>query len=118
MNQSVEIVDLGFSVADAEDIKFHFDGEHLILEFIDWQEQPISVKFENTIGYKYQLAEYWLSDEERFDSTHRVKDSEWVKIHLEQGEAWDAQKWYHYKINFNAGGIVEILCTDVKNITK
>ena len=114
MNQSVEVVDIGFSVADAEDIKFRFDGEHLILEFIDWREQPVSVKFKNMIGYRYQLAEYQLSDKERFDSTHIVKDSEWVRIHLEQGEDWNSQEWYHYKLNFNAGGIVEVLCTAIE----
>lgn len=116
MSQFVEVVDLGFSVADAENIKFQFDGEHLILEFVDWQEQLVSVKFENTIGYRYQLAEYQLSDLERFDSTHIVNDSEWINIHFEQGEAWSSQQWYHYKFNFNAGGIIEVLCTGVQKI--
>jgi len=64
MIQSVEIVDLGFSVADAERIKFQFDGEHLVLEFTDCREQLVSVKFENTIGYRYQLAEYQISEAE------------------------------------------------------
>jgi hypothetical protein len=36
MNQSIEITDLGFSVADAEDIQFEFDGADLFLKFKDF----------------------------------------------------------------------------------
>ena len=86
MSQNVEIVDLGFSVADAEDI---------------------------TLGFKFQNAEYELSDIERFDSCHIVHDSEWLKEHLKQGEAWKDESWFHYKLNFNAVGIVEVFCSKV-----
>ncbi|NOU48985.1 hypothetical protein HG263_00275 [Pseudoalteromonas sp. JBTF-M23] len=111
MSEVVEIVDLGFSVADGEDIKFRFDGSDLVLEFSDWREQHISIKCENTLGFKFQNAEYEISDTERFDSCHIVHDSEWVKEHLRQGEAWDDENWYHYKLNFNAAGVVEVLCS-------
>jgi len=36
-----EIVELGFSVADAEDITFKFVGSDLILQFNDWQEKKL-----------------------------------------------------------------------------
>ncbi|MFC3153474.1 hypothetical protein ACFOEK_20705 [Litoribrevibacter euphylliae] len=111
MIEVVEIVDLGFSVADAEGIKFKFDGVDLVLEFTDWREQHISIKFENTLGFKFQNAEYELSETERFDSCHIVHDSDWVKEHIRQGEAWNDESWYHYKLNFNTAGIVEVLCS-------
>ena len=111
MNQSIEITNLGFSVADAEDIKFEFDGADLFLKFKDWQEKPITIKCENTLGFRFQNAEYELSQSERFDSCHIVKNSDWVKEHIEQGEAWDGENWFHYKLNFNAAGIVEVLCS-------
>ncbi len=111
MSNRAEIVDLGFLVADADAVAFQFDGEHLVLKFMDWQEQPMSVKFENTIGYRYQLAEYTLSEDERFDSSHVIHESEWLKSHVEQSEAWGGTEWFHYKLNFNAGPTVEVLCT-------
>lgn len=111
MSEVVEIIDLGFSVADAEDISFKFDGSDLVLEFNDWREQHISIKCENTLGFKFQNAEYEISDSERFDSCHIVHNSEWVKEHVKQGEAWSDESWYHYKLNFNAAGIVEVLCS-------
>jgi len=114
MTETVEIIDiseLGFSVADAEDITFSFDGSDLVLEFNDWQENHISVKCENTLGFKFQNAEYEISDSERYDSSHIVHDSAWVKEHIKQGEAWKNEDWFHYKLNFNAAGIVEVLCS-------
>lgn len=111
MSQNVEIIDLGFSVADAEDITFKFDGSNLILEFNDWQEKRIVIACENTLGFKFQNAEYELSRSERFDSCHIVHESEWVKEHLKQGLAWEGESWLHYKLNFNAAGVVEVLCS-------
>ena len=113
MSDHAELVDLGFSVADADDVSFRFNGEHLVLDFTDWRENPVSVRFENTIGVRYQLAEYTLSHEERFDSTHVIHESEWLKAHVDQREAWDGPQWVHYKLNFNAGPTFEILCTGV-----
>ncbi|OMH26650.1 hypothetical protein [Motiliproteus sp. MSK22-1] len=111
MSQNIEIIDLGFSVADAEDITFKFDGADLVLEFNDWKEKHVTIRCENTLGFKFQNAEYELSGSERFDSCHIVHDSEWLEEHLKQGEAWESEKWLHYKLNFNAAGVVEILCS-------
>ena len=88
MSQNIEIIELGFSIADAEDITFKFDGADLVLGFNDWQENHVQIKCENTLGFKFQNAEYELSESERFDSCHIVNESEWVKEHLKQGEAW------------------------------
>ena len=110
MSQTIEVIDLGFSVADAEDIAFKFDGSDLLVEFTDWQETRITIKCENTLGIKFQNAEYELSELERFDSCHIVHDSDWVREHLKQGEAWSGENWCHYKLNFNAVGVMEILC--------
>ncbi len=111
MSQKVEIIDLGFSIADAEDIAFKFDGSDLVLEFNDWKEEHISIRCENTLGFKYQGAEYEIDEIERFDSCHIVNESDWVKEHLKQGEAWENENWIHYKLNFNAAGVVEVLCS-------
>lgn len=99
MSQVIEVIDLDFSVADAEDITFKFDGDGLVLEFYDWQENHITIKCENTLGFKFQKADYELFSSERYDSCHVVHDSEWVNEHLKQGEAWENESWFHYKLN-------------------
>jgi hypothetical protein len=94
-------------------VSFRLIGEHLILDFTDWREQPVSVRFENAIGFRYQLAEYTLSDGERFDSPHIVHESLWLTTHVNQNEAWSGSEWFHYKLNFNAGPTIEVLCSGV-----
>ncbi len=113
MVERFKIVDLGFSVADAEDVSMKYDGSTLFLTFTDWQEQIINVTFENTIAFKYQEAEYYLSDAERFDCCHLVENSEWLKLHINQSMTWDSEAWDHYKLNFNADGIFEVLCSNI-----
>ena len=113
MKQSAEIIQLGFSVADAESIQFSFDGSTLTLKFKDWQEKSIEVKCENTLGFKYQRAEYFISENESYDSAHEIKNSEWVASHIKQSEVWQGESWVHYKLNFNAAGVVEVLCSRI-----
>ncbi len=111
MNQHAEIVQPGFSVADAESITFRQQGRELVLEFVDWRERPVVVAFENTVGFRHQMADYTLCEGERFDSTHVIHGSEWLRVHRDQNQLWGDQPWIHYKLNFNAGGVVEVLCT-------
>ena len=88
MNEKYEIIDLGFSVADADDIAYSYDSGVLLLSFTDWQEQTIKVKFENVLGFKCQDAEYYNSESERYDCCHIVHDSEWLKLHKAQQMTW------------------------------
>lgn len=108
-----EIIDLGFSVSDAEGISFNYEKGNVLLIFKDWREKLIKVKFENALGFKFQDAEYFNSNLERFGSCHVVLNSGWLKLHEEKGETWDGETWEHYKFNFNAGGIIEVLCSKV-----
>ena len=116
MSQTAEIISPGFSVADAEDMLFKYEGEHLILHFSDWRENPVQVIFENTIGCRYQLGEYQICEGERFDSTHLIKNSQWLKRIQEQGETWEGTQWSHYKLNFNGVGVLEVVCTAIRKV--
>ncbi len=113
MNENYKIIDLGFSVADAEDISFGYESGDLLLSFTDWQDNKITVKFENALGFKYQDAEYYNSESERYDSCHIVENSEWLQLHENQSMTWENETWNQYKLNFNAGGVVEVLCSNI-----
>ena len=84
MSGYAETVDLGFSVADAEEVSIRFDDGCLLLSFTDWREQRIAVTFSNTIGFRYQLAEYTIDEGERFDRVHRIHGSSWLRDHRVQ----------------------------------
>lgn len=116
MNEIAEVIDLGFHIADGENVRYSFDGDKLIFKFIDWKEQTITVACENVIGFKYQQATYEYLPDERFDSVHIIHHSEWLQQHINQGETWEGKKWQHYKLNFNAAGVMEILCSSMVKI--
>ncbi len=116
MEEKAEIIDLGFDIADGEDVCYTFDGDELTFTFTDWKEQTITVKCNNTIGFKYQWATGEYLPEERYDSSHIIHHSKWLKQHIKQGEAWEGEQWQHYKLNFNAAGIMEILCSNMQKI--
>ena len=113
-NEYTEIIDLGFSVADAEDPKFLYDGENLKISFIDWNNKSEQLLCSNVIAFRWQRAEYQIDENERFDSTHIVHNSKWLKLYNEQNETWPNAEFQHYKLNFNAAGILEIICTEIK----
>ncbi len=116
MIEKAEIIDPGFDIADGEDVGYSFDGDKLTFRFTDWKEQHIEVECKNVIGFKYQWATYEYFPEERFDSSHVIHHSKWLQQHIKQGEAWEGEKWQHYKLNFNAAGVMEILCSSMVKI--
>ena len=112
-NEYTEITDLGFSVADAEDPKFEYNGENLKVSFIDWREQQVNLLCSDVIAFRWQRAEYQIDENDRYDSTCIVHDSKWLKLHNDQHETWPDVQFNHYKLNFNAAGIFELICTKI-----
>lgn len=65
MNDALaEIIDLGFSVADGERIKLSYADQTLRVSFLDWQEKLVSFICHDAIAFRWQEAEYVLSDQE------------------------------------------------------
>lgn len=113
MAEHTEIVNLGFSVADAESPRLQLERQVLVLDFADWKENQVRVRFSDVIAARWQEAEYVRDEHERFDSTHVVHESAWLAEHERQNITWDGAEHRHLKLNFNAAGILEVLCTDV-----
>jgi hypothetical protein len=108
------LVDLGFSVADGERIEVAYEAQSLRVSFIDWQEKRVTFVCRDTLAFRWQEAEYTLSDEERNDSTYEVMDSAWLRQHVDQNMTWEGSTFQHYKLNFNAAGILEIICSKIE----
>jgi len=113
MAEHTEIVNLGFTVADAESPRLQLEGQVLILGFMDWKEEQVTVRFSDVIAVRWQEAEYVIDEGERFDSTHVVHESAWLGDHERQNVTWGGAQHRHLKLNFNAAGILEVLCTEV-----
>ena len=54
MSESAKLLQPGFSVADAEYPKFALQNGVLILEFLDWQESMVRVRFLDVAGVRWQ----------------------------------------------------------------
>lgn len=115
MSERTEIVDLGFQVADAQAPRLELARQSLQIEFTDWRNRLVRVDFEDCIAARWQEAERFLDDSDRYDSVVQVLDSEWIAEHEAQGHASaGGREFRHLKLNFNAAGQLEVLCTTVK----
>lgn len=99
--------DLGFHIADAEDVALEYDGERLVLRYADWQERPVQVAFEGAVAFRWQRAEHVRAGE-RWDGTSVHADSPWLDEHRRQGEATESHQ--HLVLNFNAAGRLDVIC--------
>jgi hypothetical protein len=111
----IRIVNLGFSVADGGGLQTTFKNGILSGAFTDWQERRVEFICHDTVAYRWQLADYTLSKEERFDSVHEVTESEWIDAHRDQGYLDSKKEYHHYKMNFNAEGVFEVVCSRIEN---
>ena len=107
-------VDLGFEVADGEDVRLNFQQESLVVTFTDWHEETVSFVCEDTVAFRWQEGEYLLDPAERDDSVYEITHSLWVGQHQDQGCLPEGRSFHHFKMNFNAAGVFEVLCSKIE----
>ncbi len=101
-----EQVDLGFSTADADDVRISFDGADLLLEFVDWREAPQACAFDAVLACRW--AQHLGLDLPRDDCSYEVHDSDWLSCEAKPA-AVDQAAFVHYILCFNAWGVLEVL---------
>jgi hypothetical protein len=99
-----EECNLGFSTADAGDVKLSYSRGDLLLEFLDWRENLIKVRFTDVIRFNWT---HGLDDAVRQDTCYRVLDSPWTLTDL---AAEGNSVFCHYKLCFNACGTLDVAC--------
>lgn len=115
MSERTEIVHLGFEVADAEAPRLSLTQQQLRVDFVDWRDSPVAILFRDCVAVRWQEAERFLDEGDRYDSTVRVHDSSWLAEHIQQGDVCAGDRpFQHVKLNFNAAGQLEVLCTAVE----
>jgi hypothetical protein len=119
MNNTIaRIIDLGFSVADGAEVRVSCENQMLSVSFVDWQEKRVSFVSHDTLAFRWQEAEYVLSDQERDDSSYEISGSAWLQQHEEQGMTGEGTVFHHYKMNFNAAGVLEMICSRIERIVE
>ena len=66
---------LGISTADAERVAIRFEDGDLHLSFVDWQEQPRSLRFRDVLAYRWQELDDAVP---RDDTTFEAVESPWL----------------------------------------
>ena len=111
MKPSVRLIDPGFSTADGDFPGFDYDEQqYLRFYFLDWREETVLVLFKNVIALRWQAIQELLPDEPS-DGTCEILNSEWLQAHQREGVIDIDQQFHHYRLNFNACGSFELICT-------
>jgi hypothetical protein len=113
MPEQAQLLDAGFSTADAAYPSFAWHGARLDLEFRDWQERAVRVAFDNPAGVSWQELDS-SGPEDRDDSVYEIADSEWIAAYLRAGSHTPGDGLRHFKLCFNAWGVFEVLATTMR----
>ena len=113
MSESAKLLEPEFSVADAEYPKFALRDGRLVLEFVDWQERSVRVRFPNAAGVKWQELDS-RGPEDRDDSVYEIIDSSWLAEYLANDARTLAEGLRHFRLCFNACGVLDVLATSME----
>lgn len=112
--ETAEIIDPGFAVADAENVTISTSDGGLEVEFEDWKENKTRILFVDAISHSWDAIDWKCLEGERYDCTHIIHNSEWLKEHLSQRSVEENEGYKHYRLNFNAEGTLQVLARDLQ----
>ncbi|MGY8768213.1 MAG: hypothetical protein ACKVH8_07265 [Pirellulales bacterium] len=103
--------DIDINPADAEDVRLQFESGDLVLSYLDWKDVPHAWRFQCTLAFKWD-DELDFS-EIRDDSCYEVQESSWLSRQAKLS-AVEPANYTHYKLCFNACGVLDVICESVK----
>lgn len=106
--------DFGFSTADGEKVTLQFDGGDLTLAFTDWQEHLVRVVFRDVLAFRW--GQEAKSNVPRDDTTYEVTESPELSRELLLDGIRGENTYAHYKLRFNACGVLDVLCRRTPSI--
>lgn len=112
--ETAEVIDPGFVVADGEDVNLQMTETGLHLRFTDWGENPVHALFLDAVSHRWEQIEFKELKDERYDSSHIIHNSEWLREHLRQGTIVVGEGYRHYRFNFNACGTLQVLAKGIE----
>jgi hypothetical protein len=109
MPQSFEPLNLPFSTADADAPVLAYDLGQLHVRFRDWQDKEVALTFRNVALFSWDDGDAAWSSGHRDDICYTVIGSEWLKRHLDVGTISAGEGHHHYKLCFNAAGVLQVI---------
>ena len=105
---------IGIHSADAERVSLAFQDQELRISYVDWHEEPKTVTLGEVLSFKWQERD--SDSAPRDDTTFQVLDSTWLReqTHGVPG----TESLVHYKVLFNACGVLDVICKEVLGAAK
>lgn len=101
-----------FSTTDAENIEVFFFGvTDLVVKFEDYQNESWRIKFSEVVSFSWNLEEL-IYPEIDDEFVYEVKESALISHYKLKGEP--TEKLKHYKLCFNAYGILDVVFEEMK----
>ena len=111
MPETFEPLDASFSTADAEAPVLAYEGRALRVRFLDCRERSIELVFHSAIALSWDEGDPASCAAHRDDACYIVAGSDWLRRHVEVGTLEAASSHRHYKLCFNAAGVLQVIAT-------
>jgi hypothetical protein len=100
-----------FSTADASYPQIAFEAHRLHVTFRDWRETTVRLLFHEVASFSWEAGDVAIDLQHRDDTSYIVRGSPWLQRHLEVGAVTPTEEHQHYKLCFNAAGVLQVLAT-------
>ena len=106
-----------FSTADAERPQVVWEGDCLRVMFQDWRENLVTLMFHDVAAFSWDDGEAAVDAKHRDDCSYIVHDSPWLARHREVGTLLPSDDQRHFKLCFNAAGVLQVLASKLEVLT-
>ncbi|RBP47545.1 hypothetical protein DES53_101342 [Roseimicrobium gellanilyticum] len=112
--ETAELIEPGFTVADANRPDLTTTEGNLRIHFTQWNDEPTQVLFVDAIAHRWGEINWDGELEgEHFDGTHIIHQSKWMQSLFDCRECAPEAGYKHYRLNFNAAGSLEVIAREV-----
>lgn len=111
MNTHYELLRGPFSTADAGYPVILLESGYLRIEYRDWQERVVKLSFHEVAAFSWDDADAAIDENHRDDCSYIVHHSPWLARHRQTGALAPSTGHQHYKLCFNAVGVLQVLAT-------
>lgn len=107
-----------FSTADVEYPKVVSEHGFLRVTFQDRREKTVRLVFHDVIAYSWDDGDAAIDAGHRDDCCYVVHDSRWLARHREVGTVMPSEAHQHFKLCFNAAGVLQVLASRLEVLTE
>jgi hypothetical protein len=114
MSETFSPLDESFSTADAEAPVLAYERGTLRVCFRDWREREVKLRFREVVAFSWDDGDAARSRAHRDDCAYIVSGSEWARRHIDVGTIAPGGGHRHYKLCFNAVGVLQVLASGIE----